>query len=220
MRRKLAPPRSCPKLMLASNPVCCPQDNVLFCTCGIYMKWLLDKYYHLLNVLIGLLLGLMLVPVVLQVSSRFTDAIPRFIWTEEVARFCFVWIVMIGSAIAVRDESHFDVALFADSQTHRQRGLSKLLVHSAMAALAMVFAWYGLIFAKFGYIQSSEMWGINMLSIYISFPIAGISWLIFLLEKIFADIDLIRHPSDTAVAQDEMGSDGNPPEEAMPGAGD
>ncbi len=160
------------------------------------IKVLLDRYYQLLRVAIGLLLGLMIIPVLLQIVSRYSPLIPRFIWTEEIARFCFVWIIMIGASIAVRDESHFDVDLLPQPETDRQRGFARLVVHVAMASLAAVFAWYGIEFAKFGYLQSSEMWGINMLSIYISFPLAGITWLLFLGEKIVDDMRLL-FPTDS-----------------------
>ncbi|MCA9127192.1 MAG: TRAP transporter small permease [Planctomycetales bacterium] len=148
------------------------------------MRWLLAWYCKLLKLIAGLLLGLMLIPVCLQIVSRLSIHIPRFIWTEELARFCFVWIVMVGSMIAVREGTHFDVDLFAAPETPRKRALSKLTVHAAMAVLALVFSVYGLQFASFGYAQNSEMSGINMLWIHISFPIAGFTWLLFLGERI------------------------------------
>ena len=57
--------------------------------------------------------------------------------------------------------------------------------------MALVFAWYGYAFAIFGWIQTSEMSGINMLSIYAAFPLAGLTWALFLAEKIVADIRLM-----------------------------
>jgi TRAP-type C4-dicarboxylate transport system permease small subunit len=39
------------------------------------------------------------------------------------------------------------------------------------------------------------MSGINMLSIYISFPLAGFSWALFLLEKIVEDARTWRRPN-------------------------
>jgi TRAP-type transport system small permease protein len=44
----------------------------------------------------------------------------------------------------------------------------------------------------FGYEQSSEMTGINMLSIHIAWPLAGICWLLFLTEKIIDDVKIYR----------------------------
>jgi TRAP-type transport system small permease protein len=151
----------------------------------------LDAYFWTLKVLLTLLMALMIVPVLLQILSRYTGIIPRYIWTEEVARFCFVWIIMVGSMIAVRDESHFSVDLLPPAETNRQLGIGNLIVHLAMMLMAIVFAWYGADFARFGLKQTSEMSGINMLSIYISFPLAGFTWAVFLIERIVADVRLI-----------------------------
>ena len=52
----------------------------------------------------------------------------------------------------------------------RSQGILQLVRHIAMLALAGIFLYYGIDFAKFGFAQNSEMSGINMLSIYISFP--------------------------------------------------
>ena len=151
----------------------------------------LDAYFRLLQILLASLMLLMVVPVLLQILSRYLGVIPRYIWTEEVARFCFVWIVMIGSMIAVREESHFKVDLLPQPDTDRQAGISSLVVHLAMMLVAVVFALYGYEFAQFGYRQTSEMSGINMVSIYVSFPLAGITWAVFLLERMVADVRMI-----------------------------
>lgn len=158
------------------------------------MKPFLEKYYRFLKILLTVFMGLMILPVSMQILSRYVEVLPRYIWTEEVARFCFVWIIMIGSIIAVREGTHFDVDLLPHPKTKRQRGIARLVTHVAMSVMALVFAWYGFVFAKFGFIQTSEMSGINMLSIYISFPIAGVSWALFLSEGIVDDLKLISDP--------------------------
>ena len=155
------------------------------------MKRLLDIYTRVLKVIMTLLMALMLLPVTIQILSRHTGLIPRYIWTEEVARFCFVWIIMIGAMVAVRDRTHFDVDLLPAPKSIRDQGIAKLVVHFAMLLMSVVFAWYGFQFAKFGAMQTSEMSGINMLAIYSSFPLAGITWILFLGEKIVEDIPLI-----------------------------
>jgi hypothetical protein len=35
--------------------------------------------------------------------SRYTALIPAYIWTEEMARFLFIWMIMIGAMIGVRE---------------------------------------------------------------------------------------------------------------------
>lgn len=158
------------------------------------MNAFFEGYYRILKALLTLLMGLIIIPVSLQILSRYTGIIPRYIWTEEVARFCFVWIIMIGAMIAVRDSTHFDVDLLPHPKTNKSKGIRDFIVHIAIATMAGFFCYYGFKFAQFGAIQSSEMSGINMATIYVAFPLAGVTWVLFLIEKFIKDFQLIRRP--------------------------
>lgn len=152
---------------------------------------LLSGYYRLLQILLTLLMAGLLVPVSLQIVSRYTGLIPRYIWTEEIARFCFIWIVMIGAMIAVRDGTHFDVDVLP-KLSRRLGACLRLFTHIAMLAVALIFVTYGYQFAKFGSIQTSEIAGLPMLSIYIAWPLAGLTWIAFLGEKFVEDAKIMR----------------------------
>ena len=170
------------------------------------MKILIEQYYRFLKIALTALMGLMIIPVTLQILSRHTGIIPRYIWTEEVARFCFIWIIMIGSMIAVRDGTHFDLDLLPHPKSPRQRGIYRLIVHFGMTLMALFFIRYGFVFAKSGYMQTSEMSGINMLWIYVSFPLAGMTWILFLSERIMYDLELISETeSDEPEGPEESG---------------
>lgn len=155
------------------------------------MKAFIEGYYRLLKFTLTLLMGVIILPVSMQILSRYTGIIPRYIWTEEVARFCFVWIIMIGAMVAVRDGTHFDVDLLPHPKTNKTLGIRNLFVHLAIATMAGFFCYYGFKFAQFGLRQNSEMSGINMATIYVAFPLAGATWLLFLADKIVEDLGLI-----------------------------
>jgi TRAP-type C4-dicarboxylate transport system permease small subunit len=152
---------------------------------------LLGGYYRLLQILLTVLMAGLLIPVGLQILSRYTGLIPRYIWTEEIARFCFIWIVMIGAMIAVRDGTHFDVDVLPRVSAKVDAWL-RIFTHVAMLAVALIFVTYGYQFAKFGSIQSSEIAGLPMLAIYIAWPLAGVTWLAFLGEKFIEDIKILK----------------------------
>jgi len=154
------------------------------------MRTLNTLIYRGLQKIITVLIAVMIVPVTLQIFSRFFEFIPRYIWTEEVARFCLMWLIMLGATIAVRDGTHFDVDVLPQPKTARGKALARLIVHVSILLVALIFIGFGWRFAMFGYEQSSEMTGINMLSIHIAWPLAGICWLLFLIEKILDDIKL------------------------------
>jgi TRAP-type C4-dicarboxylate transport system permease small subunit len=155
------------------------------------LKKILDGYYRLLQVLLTVLMTALIVPVTLQILSRYTGIIPRYIWTEEIARFCFVWIIMIGAMIAVRDGTHFDVNVLPRFPAKLEAAL-RLFVHFAMLLAALIFVTYGYQFAKFGSIQRSEIASLPMLTIYIAWPLAGATMVLFLLEKFVEDWRILR----------------------------
>ena len=155
------------------------------------MKKILNGYYRVLQVAMTLLMALLIVPVALQIFSRYTGLIPRYIWTEEIARFCFMWIVMIGAMIAVRDGTHFDVDVLPAFRSRRLAAGHRILVHFAMLLVALIFVTYGYDFARFGAQQTSELAGLPLLTIYIAWPLAGLTWLAFLGEKLIEDFRLL-----------------------------
>ena len=69
------------------------------------MKKLLDGYHRLLTWLMVGTVAILIVPVTLQIISRYTALIPSWIWTEEMARFLFIWMVMLGAMVAVRRQA-------------------------------------------------------------------------------------------------------------------
>ncbi|MEO8344130.1 MAG: TRAP transporter small permease [Betaproteobacteria bacterium] len=160
------------------------------------MQTLNALIYRVLQFLLTALLALMLIPVTLQIFSRFVDFIPRYIWTEEAARFCLIWLIMLGATIAVRDGTHFDVDVLPAPKTAKGRAVSRMVIHVAMLLVALIFIGFGWRFALFGWEQNSEMTGINMLSIHAAWPIAGVVWFLFLLEKIGADVKLFQDGRD------------------------
>ncbi len=156
------------------------------------MRALLDGYYRLLKLVLTVLMAILIVPVSMQILSRYTGIIPRFIWTEEIARFCFVWIILIGAMIAVRDGTHFDVDVLPHSANPRVELAMVMIKYTVMGIVALTFIVWGYDFAVLGSRQQSEISGLPMLSIYIAWPIAGFTWVIFIAEKIWDEFNRYR----------------------------
>lgn len=156
------------------------------------MKKFLDGYYRLLQVLLTLLMGLLMVPVTMQIFSRYIGLIPRYIWTEEIARFCFIWIILIGAMIAVRDGSHFAVDLLPHPKTKRGEAVGRMFVDFIIFLVALIFIVWGWPLVQFGLLQSSEIAELPMITIYIAWPLTGVTWILFLGEKLADNIKLFR----------------------------
>lgn len=150
----------------------------------------LETFCQGLRIILGFLMASLAIPVGMQVLSRYTGIIPTFLWTEELSTFIFVWVVMIGSMVAVWEGTHFDVVVTPDATRPLTILLQKGVVLIFIAIFALLFAWYGIEYAKVGFIQNSVMMRANLLWIYITVPLAGVVWAAFAfyrLSQLIAD---------------------------------
>jgi TRAP-type C4-dicarboxylate transport system permease small subunit len=154
---------------------------------------LLDNLCNGLRVLLGVLIAALAIPVGMQVLARYTGVIPVFLWTEELATFIFVWAVMIGAMVAVWDGTHFDVRVIPDAKSPLLKLLQDGFVHVMILAFALIFAWYGVEYAEFGYIQNSTMMRANLKITYISVPITGVMWTLFTSYRLYESITIYKN---------------------------
>ncbi len=163
------------------------------------MRKFIDWIYRGLRSLLTLLIALLIVPVTIQVVARFSDYVPHFIWTEEMARFCLIWIIMLGASVAVRDGAHFDVDVLPHPKTAFGLAIGRMVVHGSILLVALIFLAFGWRFAQFGYDQSSELTGLNMAAIHVAWPVAGFTWVLFTLEKFYDDFQLMKRGKERVV---------------------
>jgi TRAP-type transport system small permease protein len=151
---------------------------------------LTDWYGWLLSQLLVISIAILVVPVSLQIFSRYTDLIPSYIWTEEMARFLFVWAIMLGAMIGVREGTHFEVDLWP-SVSPRLDAAVKLLSRLGVLVIALVFIWGGIEFTQFAWHRVSELAELPLWLIHIAWPLAGVTWVIFLGEPMLHDLRVL-----------------------------
>lgn len=132
--------------------------------------------------------AILILPVTLQVFSRYTDLIPSYIWTEELARFLLVWMVMIGAMLGVREHMHFEVDIWPSLSP---RGAALLDIASGLAVLvfAFTFLWWGFEFTRFAWKRFSELAELPLWLIHIAWPVTGAMWVLFQGERM---VDALR----------------------------
>lgn len=156
---------------------------------------LIDKLLHFLLITTVLLL---IVPVSLQIFSRFTDLIPRYMWTEEMSRFFFVWLILLGATLGVRERLHFDVD-FLPELSPRATHVILRISQTAMLIFSCVILYWGIEFTQFGWNQTSELAEMPMWWIFIAWPIAGFLWIVFLLDHMFNANDVSESSNQGSV---------------------
>jgi TRAP-type transport system small permease protein len=147
-------------------------------------------YSQLLSILLALSVGILVLPVTLQIVSRYTALIPSYIWTEEMARFLFVWTVMIGAMIGVRESTHFEVDVWPRVGRRVEAGV-KLLAGLGVLALALVFLVAGLEFTRFAWNRISELAELPLWLIHMAWPLTGLTWVVFLGEQMLENLRII-----------------------------
>lgn len=155
---------------------------------------ILDRVCAAMRVLLGVMMGALAIPVAMQVISRYTGLIPTFLWTEELATFLFVWIVMIGSIVAVWDGTHFDVRITRDATSPLLRLLQNGVVHVAIMIFGAFFLFYGFEYTAFGNNQRSVMMRANLAITHVSVPVAGAFWLICSSYRLFEAVRRFLNP--------------------------
>jgi len=142
------------------------------------MKKLIDGYCRLLTWLMVATVAILVVPVSLQIIARYTQLIPSYIWTEELSRFLFIWMVMLGAMIGIKEGTHFEVDVWPELS---RRGNAALKIVSSLFVLifALVFVYWGIKFVEFGWYQESELAELPMPFIFVAWPLAGATCEIF-----------------------------------------
>ena len=147
-------------------------------------------YGKLLTGLLALSVAILIIPVSLQIFSRYTDLIPSYIWTEEMARFLFIWMIMIGAMLGVREGTHFEVDVWPQMSA-RATALLNIVSGVFVLVLALVFAWWGLEFTRFAWNRHSELADLPLWLIHLPWPLTGITWLIFGGERMADNVRIL-----------------------------
>ena len=154
------------------------------------MKKLIDAYCRLLTWLMVASVAILVVPVTLQIISRYTALIPSYIWTEELSRFLFIWMVMLGAMIGIKEGTHFEVDVWPELG-RRANAMLKIVSNLFVLLFALVFVYWGIRFVEFGWYQESELAELPMPFIFVAWPLAGVTWLIFLGEGFFDNLRIL-----------------------------
>ncbi|HTO21512.1 MAG TPA: TRAP transporter small permease [Spirochaetia bacterium] len=117
----------------------------------------------------------LLLQVVTRMLPRFfgEGAIISLPWTEELARFSFVWLLMLGASVGMYTQEHFALTLITDAVPITVRGWMQGLVY----LLELVFVGFLIVY---GYRMSELVWGqispalgVRYTYVYMSVPIGG-----------------------------------------------
>ena len=119
-----------------------------------------------------ILLVLMVLFIFLQIVSR-TFFSTSFSWTEEVARYMFIYVVFLAAAVAFGSKAHISVDILYMKVKKTYRKLLCVISALCVSLIGGLFLVEGLTLVQKTMVQASPGLGIKMGYVYIILPVAG-----------------------------------------------
>jgi TRAP-type C4-dicarboxylate transport system permease small subunit len=116
--------------------------------------------------------------VTLLTAVTFAQVITRYvlndplIWSEEAARYLFVWVSMIGAALALREGGHFGLDLLIRSMPRLKPVLGPL-VTAVMVVFLVVLLETGIDETRLAAMQFAMTFHMRMLWAYLALPVGA-----------------------------------------------
>ncbi|WP_439235136.1 TRAP transporter small permease [Lonepinella koalarum] len=134
----------------------------------------------------------LVVSVVWQVFSRYVLNNPSTI-TDELARFLFIWVGLIGAAYGLGQKKHLAIDLLLSKLEASPKKYNTLqivinLVGVFFVCVIMIYGGGRLVLDTLNSGQISPVLGIQMGLIYLALPMSGFFMFVFLLRDLLAEI--------------------------------
>jgi TRAP-type C4-dicarboxylate transport system permease small subunit len=124
-----------------------------------------------------ILFMIVFVVVLLQVFMRYVFNAP-IAWSEELARYLFMWLCFIGWCFATRNGTHIRIAIVADNLPNSWRKALDILNF----ILTMIFA---VVLLIYGSVMMEKNFGVQSITLFFSYAVVyasvpfGMAFLIF-----------------------------------------
>jgi TRAP-type C4-dicarboxylate transport system permease small subunit len=136
----------------------------------------------------GLLLAVMFLITFWQIVARFLPG-ESTVWSEEVARFVFVWIVFLGAGTLMRDEEHIRIGVLTDRLGRISGRVFRILSAILVIPFLLVLTWGG-------YLNMIQQWNtfaptvdwLRLGYVYLSLVISGVLMLFYLLRSLYRNL--------------------------------
>lgn len=151
------------------------------------MKLILDKLEKIILGVLAILFSVMVISLFYQIIMRFILKSANA-WSEELTRYSFIWLSMLGSAVATRRSRNMDVDFLVRRMPKLLRNINTVITKGLIIAFLMVIIVYGTVLVGMTHKQLSAGLQIPMSYIYASVPVGGLLILIFTIEVIIDDI--------------------------------
>lgn len=151
-----------------------------------YLAYLLDRMSIFLSIVT--FIGVAIV-VVIQVVARFALTNTP-VWTEEAARYLFVYLVALTSGLAIRRLQFVSLEIFQHRLSSRGKTIYRLLLALIIGVFCCLMLPYSMEFSAIGRFQTSPALGVQMHYVFSSTVV------FFALVSLYSAIDSLESTLD------------------------
>ncbi len=148
----------------------------------------------MLRALLGLTRASIIVISIVMVLVTLAQVVFRYViasplpWSEELARYCFVWIVFLGGAVGLSQGIHLGVDLIVNLLPGKARRAMDALTTTLIAIFAGTVIYASLPVLSMNMFQRSPALGVQMTWIYLAIPVSMGLILLICAERLFAHL--------------------------------
>jgi TRAP-type C4-dicarboxylate transport system permease small subunit len=149
------------------------------------------------------LVAVMTLIVFLQVVYRYVLVQPLY-WSEELARYLFIWLSILGATLALQKRGHFGLDFFYRMLPDQKRQFLQILIGLFVGGVVLVILIQGIKLVQATVLQQSPAMGISMGWAYACLPVGAGLMVIHLVAIFFKDWNNgIMLKSDKACNRDQ-----------------
>ena len=136
----------------------------------------------------GLLLALMFLITFYQILARDIFIISSM-WTEELARFLFVWIVFLGAGTLIEGNEHIRISILADRLPPLAGQIIRIISNLLILIFCLIFVWSAYLncLNNWDFYAPSMDW-MRLSYLYLGLLISGVLMIWYLLNNLLKDL--------------------------------
>lgn len=131
----------------------------------------------IMKVLMVVLFVWMTFALTVQVVARYVFS-KGFVWTDESARYCMIWMIFIGATEIIFNGDHIKVTVVEDMLRGLGKKIVVLIQYIAGLVFSVIMAWYSFPQVQLASKAVSSNMNINMGIVYGIFPVITILMII------------------------------------------
>ncbi len=145
----------------------------------------------IISVFMAIFMALLVIFTFFQVLSRFVFKI-SIAWSEEIIRMNFVWMIFLGSAIAVKTKGHLVMDMFTGYLKGKAKTIANILILVFIIAIYCVLFVSGTQYCIRSIGKTAVTMPIPANCVYISAPLSALFGIFFAIERITEELKYMK----------------------------